>query len=178
MRWRGINHLAMVTTDMEATARFYHDVLGMELVATTGHGDPTEPGYPHRHYFFRLGEGNTIAFFEWPEVETGASKPAGIPADEKFDHVSFNLASVEDLLELRQRLIEAGYSVTEVIDHKIVYSIYFDDPVNEASLEASVWVRDVERAPYFGDPDPTPTALRVAKAADVGARPPGEPSAI
>ena len=33
-RWRGINHLAMVTPDMGATVRFYHGVLGMRLVST------------------------------------------------------------------------------------------------------------------------------------------------
>ena len=34
-RWRGINHLALVTPDMDATVRFYAGVLGMRLVATT-----------------------------------------------------------------------------------------------------------------------------------------------
>jgi len=28
-RWRGVNHLALVTPDMDATVRFYHGVLGM-----------------------------------------------------------------------------------------------------------------------------------------------------
>ena len=35
-RWRGINHLALVTTDMDATVRFYHGVLGARLVADLG----------------------------------------------------------------------------------------------------------------------------------------------
>src|SRR5439155_26394986 len=46
-RWRGINHLALVTPDMDATVRFYAGVLGMRLVATTMAG-------PMRHYFFEL----------------------------------------------------------------------------------------------------------------------------
>jgi len=50
MPWSGINHLAMVTPDMDETVRFYHDVLGMELVATVGHGDANEP-IPYRHLF-------------------------------------------------------------------------------------------------------------------------------
>ena len=36
LHWRGINHLALVTADMDATVRFYHGVLGAELVATIG----------------------------------------------------------------------------------------------------------------------------------------------
>ena len=70
-RWRGINHLALVTTDMDATTRFYHGVLGARLVATIG-----TPAF--RHYFFEIGEENTIAFFEYRDVEIESfAKPAG-----------------------------------------------------------------------------------------------------
>lgn len=65
MNFRGINHLALVTNDMEGTVRFYRDVLGMPLVAAIGN---VENGYPFRHYFFETGPNNCIAFFEWPEV--------------------------------------------------------------------------------------------------------------
>jgi len=161
MRWTGVNHLALVTPDMEATVRFYHDVLGMELVATVGHGDPNEP-YPHRHYFFRMADGNTLAFFEWPGVDTGPSKETGAPAAGiKFDHVSFNVPSSRDLVELRERLKSAGVEVTPIVDHTVLWSIYYSDPVTGTSLETSCWVQDVTRMPYFGDPDPTPTARRI-----------------
>ena len=56
-RWRGVNHLALVTPDMDATVRFYAGVLGMRVVATTRAG-------PMRHYFFEIGPENTVAFFE------------------------------------------------------------------------------------------------------------------
>src|SRR5437763_13918420 len=70
-RWRGINHLAMVTPDMDATVRFYHGVLGMRLVASVMAG-------PMRHYFFELGPQNTIAFFEVKGTST-FDKQAGVP---------------------------------------------------------------------------------------------------
>jgi catechol 2,3-dioxygenase-like lactoylglutathione lyase family enzyme len=134
----------------------------MELVATVGHGDPNEP-YPHRHYFFRMADGNTIAFFEWPGVDTGPEKEAGVPAEGlKFDHLSFNVPTPQDLLELRARLKEAGIDVTPIVDHTVLWSIYFTDPVTRTSLETSCWVQDVTRVPYFGDPDPTPAAKRIA----------------
>ena len=83
--WRGVHHLAMVTPDMDTTVRFYVGVLGMPLVATLMAG-------PMRHYFFELGPGNTIAFFEVPGAET-FSKPAGATTNRmiQFDHVSFAL---------------------------------------------------------------------------------------
>jgi catechol 2,3-dioxygenase-like lactoylglutathione lyase family enzyme len=34
--WRGVNHLALVTADLDATVRFWHGVLGARLVATIG----------------------------------------------------------------------------------------------------------------------------------------------
>ena len=76
MKFGGINHLAMVTNDMEKTVRFYRDILGMPLVAATGN----RPGsYPYRHYFFEIGPNNTIAFFEWPGMVAEFHKPAGQP---------------------------------------------------------------------------------------------------
>ena len=56
--WRGINHLALITTDMDATVRFYHGVLGARVVATVG-----TPEF--RHYFFDFGPQCTVAFFEY-----------------------------------------------------------------------------------------------------------------
>src|SRR3954464_6394207 len=91
--WRGINHLALVTNDMDATVRFYHGTLGARLVATIG-----VPGF--RHYFFEFGEPCTAAFFEYahspPEP---VEKPAGIPDARapQFDHLSFNVPD-EDAL--------------------------------------------------------------------------------
>ena len=73
VHWRGINHLALVTSDMDATVRFYHGVLGARLVTTIG--TPT-----FRHYFFEFGPQNTVAFFEYTDVELDTfAKPAGIP---------------------------------------------------------------------------------------------------
>jgi len=57
-RWRGINHLALITTDMDATVRFYHGTLGARIVGTVG-----TPEF--RHYFFDFGPQCTVAFFEY-----------------------------------------------------------------------------------------------------------------
>ncbi len=160
MRLSGVNHLAMVTGDMEKTIRFWRDTLGCKLIGTTGH---MEGGYPYRHYFFSIGPGSTVAFFEWPDIEF-SSKPAGIPARGKvhFDHVSFNVPNLEELLELQAHLRREGVEVTEVVDHKFIKSIYFDDP-NGISLEASFWVQRLEEEPFWGDPDPVEIIKREGK---------------
>lgn len=164
-RWRGINHLALVTTDMDATVRFYHGVLGARLVAHLG-----TPSF--RHYFFEIGPQNTIAFFEYRNVDLKPfAKPAGIPDERavQFDHISFNLADEEALLRLRSRLKEHGSEVTDVIDHSFIRSIYFTDP-NGIALEASWWVTDAtgRDADYgdgvlFSDPEPVPAVLELQR---------------
>lgn len=163
-RWRGINHLALITPDMDATVRFYHGVLGARLVATIG-----TPGF--RHYFFDFGAQQTVAFFEYRDADIATfAKPAGIPDPRaiQFDHLSFNLADEHALEELQKRLKEHGCEVTDVIDHQIMRSIYFTDP-HGIALEASWWVTDVTAhdADYgdettFGDPDPVPAVRELA----------------
>ena len=162
-RWRGVNHLALVTTDMDAPVRFYHGVLGARLVAHLGNA-------AFRHYFFELGPENTVAFFEYRNVKlTPFAKPAGLPDPRavQFDHVSFNLPDEPALLSLRSRLKEAGCEVTDVVDHGFIRSIYFTDPSGIA-LEASWWVTDAtgRDADYgdgvlFSDPDPVAAVVEL-----------------
>jgi catechol 2,3-dioxygenase-like lactoylglutathione lyase family enzyme len=157
-RWRGINHLALVTTDMDATVRFYHGVLGARLVAHLGNA-------AFRHYFFEFGAQNTVAFFEYRGVVLEPfAKPAGIPDPRavQFDHLSFNLPDEEALHALQARLKAADCDVTDVVDHGFIRSIYFTDP-NGIALEASWWVVDATGRPadygdegLFSDPDPVP----------------------
>lgn len=150
----GINHLALITPNMDETVRFYRDILGMDLVATIGRqfGDRYM-----RHYFFSLGPDSTVAFFEWSGVDDiGAYKAAGVPGSgRQFDHVSFNVKDRESLLAMQERLREKGWPVTEVIDHSIVHSIYFDDP-HGISLEISYWLVDVEQNHAYQDSRPVP----------------------
>jgi catechol 2,3-dioxygenase-like lactoylglutathione lyase family enzyme len=164
-RWRGINHLALVTPDMDSTVRFYAGVLGMRLACTTMAG-------PRRHYFFETAGGNTIAFFEVPGTETFA-KAAGAPTDRaiQLDHISFDVPDEHALEMLRKRLLTAGSEVTEVVDHGFIRSVYFTDP-NGIALEASWWVVDATGRPsdyadsaLFSDPDPVPAVAELAAGA-------------
>jgi catechol 2,3-dioxygenase-like lactoylglutathione lyase family enzyme len=172
-RWRGINHLALVTSDMDATVRFYHGVLGARLVATIGTPD-------FRHYFFEFGPQNTVAFFEYRGVAVATfAKPAGVPDQRavQFDHLSFNLPDEEALLALRDRLKSAECGVTDVVDHGFIRSIYFTDP-DGIALEASWWTLDATGRPadygddrLFADPNPVPAVAELRATGAVGALP-------
>jgi len=169
-RWRGIHHLALTTNDMDATVRFYHGVLGMRIVATIA----TET---FRHYFFEIGPGATVAFFEFGGVDVGTiEKPAGVVPSypTQFDHVSFHLADVQALERLRDRLTEYAVEVTDVVDHHIMKSVYFTDP-NGISLEATCWVTDLtgrsadyrDRAVAFTDENPVPALVELEKTGEL-----------
>ena len=153
VKYAGANHIVLVTNDMDATVRFYRDVLDMPLVGTMGNNEK----YAHRHYFLSIGRGASIAFFEWPEVELPPRKDSGIPTSgRQFDHVSVSVESDADLDEVRKRLADAGTDVSEIVDHGIIRSVYVTDP-NGISLEFSVNAQDLEVEPLFEDPDPVPS---------------------
>ncbi|EPR40242.1 Glyoxalase/bleomycin resistance protein/dioxygenase [Desulfovibrio sp. X2] len=155
VRYTGVNHLAMVTGDMEATIRFWRDLLGMRLVVGLG-----RPGY--RHYFFEISEHDMIAFFEWEGAEPIPEKDHGAPVKGPvaFDHVSFGLAGEDDLWALKDRLDAADVWVSEVVDHGFIHSIYAFDP-NGIAVEFSAPVPsvDVRRYPVMADDHPSPAAM-------------------
>lgn len=159
--WSGINHLALITADMDATVRFYHGVLGARLAASVG-----TPEF--RHYFFEFGPHCTVAFFEYAGLTIEPfAKPAGVPDPRatQFDHLALNLPDETALHALRRRLAQADCEVTDIVEHNSVHSVYFTDN-NGIALQASCWVRDVtgrtsdyDDEQIYGDPDPVP-ALR------------------
>jgi len=151
----GINHLAMVTADMDATIRFWRDLLGLPMTAGLG-------GAQYRHYFFAISQTDMIAFFEWPEAEAVPEKDHGMPVSGPvaFDHVSFGVASDEDLWELKARLEAAGFWASELVDHGFIHSLYSFDP-NNIAIEFSACVpgMDLRAAPRMIDRKPSACAI-------------------
>ena len=153
-RYRGINHLALVTRDMNITIRFWRDLLGMRLVAGLGSAN-------YRHYFFEISPTDMIAFFEWPDVTPIPLKDHGVPVKGPcaFDHLAVSVEGDDDLWELKDKLEASGFWVSEVMDHGFIHSIYTFDP-NDIPIEFSAPVPDVDlgKAPKMTDRSPTPAA--------------------
>jgi catechol 2,3-dioxygenase-like lactoylglutathione lyase family enzyme len=64
---RGLHHFALVSGDVERTVRFYQDVLEFPLTEMIENRD-----YPgSTHFFFDIGHGNLLAFFDFPDLEVG-----------------------------------------------------------------------------------------------------------
>jgi catechol 2,3-dioxygenase-like lactoylglutathione lyase family enzyme len=64
---RGIHHTALVCSDVRRTVEFYQDVLGFPLIEMFENRDL--PG--STHFFFDVGHGNALAFFDLPGVDPG-----------------------------------------------------------------------------------------------------------
>jgi len=159
---RGVNHIALVCSDMARTVRFYRDVLGMPLVKTL-----TLPDGMGQHFFFDIGNGDCLAFFWFPSApasQPGISNSAALPgvgditsAHASLNHLAFNVP-LERFLDYRQKLIDAGVEVSGVLDHDdskyqvaevfhpgvFVRSFYFFDP-DGVMLEFAAWTREMGR---------------------------------
>ncbi len=157
MELTGINHLAFITPDMTATIRFYRDLLGMALHSGIGHD-----GF--RHYFFRCGN-TQVAFFEYDGASVMQEKFHGSPTSAPlgFDHVSFTVASREELFAFKDKLEAAGLEVTGAIDHGTLWSIYFFDP-NNIPLEITWDCLEVTEPPAIEDDEPMKIAAEGAHA--------------
>lgn len=112
---RGLHHTALVASDVEQTVRFYQDILGFPLTELIDNRD-----YPgSSHFFFDIGNGNLLAFFDFPGLDVG-------PYAEVLGGLHHVAISVEQAKwdELVARLTEAG------VEHEVHsgVSVYFRDP--------------------------------------------------
>jgi catechol 2,3-dioxygenase-like lactoylglutathione lyase family enzyme len=112
---RGLHHTALVSSDVERTVRFYQDILNFPLTELIENRD-----YPgSSHFFFDIGNGNLLAFFDFPGLDLG-------PYMEVLGGLHHIAISVEHdkWQQLVGRLEEAG---VEHAVHSDV-SVYFTDP--------------------------------------------------
>ncbi|MFZ4688063.1 MAG: VOC family protein [Polymorphobacter sp.] len=135
---RGIHHSAYRCRDAEETRAFYEDLLGLPLAAALE--DEREPGSgrknPFVHIFFKLGDGNYIAFFDAP----ASAAPDSFNLVHGFDrHVAFEVGDTAMMIEWRDKLNAAGVPCFGPIDHGFVQSVYFSDP-NGLPLEITTRV--------------------------------------
>ena len=132
----GIYHSAFRCRDAAETRKFYVDILGLEDGAALAFDkDPAGNDRPYMHLFFKMGDGNFLAFFDEPNSvkEELFTMKDGI---EDY-HFAFEVASMEEQAQFKMRLEEAKVPVFGPIDHEFCHSIYFFDP-NGLALEITV----------------------------------------
>src|SRR5581483_4395656 len=112
---RGLHHVALLSSDVERTVRFYQDVLEFPLTELIENRDYRGSS----HFFFDIGNGNLLAFFDLPGLDLG-------PYQEVLGglhHIAIAVAP-ERWAHLRDKLAAAGVPYQE----ESGTSIYFRDP--------------------------------------------------
>jgi catechol 2,3-dioxygenase-like lactoylglutathione lyase family enzyme len=112
---RGLHHMALLSSDVERTIRFYQDVLEFPLTEIFENRDYRGSN----HFFFDIGNGNLLAFFDFPGLDLGpyAEVLGGL------HHVAISMES-ERWNRIKDKLDEAGVPYL----HESGTSIYFKDP--------------------------------------------------
>lgn len=64
---RGLHHAALLSSDVERTIRFYQDLLEFPLTEIVENRDYQGSN----HFFFDIGNGNLLAFFDFPGLDLG-----------------------------------------------------------------------------------------------------------
>jgi catechol 2,3-dioxygenase-like lactoylglutathione lyase family enzyme len=112
----GVNHLAVFAKDLEITAEFYSQVMGMPVVQVTSNRDVPESA----HMNVAMGGGMTFAFFDFPHVPRLQRKaPEGVGG---IMHVALALDQ-NRLADIRDRLQQHRVKFQEIGG-----SLYLKDP--------------------------------------------------
>jgi glyoxylase I family protein len=124
-----LHHTAYVSSNLEATRRFYEDLIGLPLTATWCESDMlfgAERTYCH--CFFGLADGSALAFFQFVRPEDQKLFGPKMP-DSPFHHIALNVAA-EVQSGIEKRLRTAGYAEPRiyVLEHGYCRSLYVSDP--------------------------------------------------
>ena len=126
---RGVLEACLYAPDLDAAARFYTEVLGLEPFASDS----------GRHVFFRTGSENVFLLFNPARTREAAGNGILVPPHGATGagHVAFAVSEA-DLSAWRARLAEAGVAIeAEVVWPRGGRSIYVRDPAGNSVELAS-----------------------------------------
>lgn len=112
---RGIHHVALLSSDVERTVQFYQGLLEFPMLEIFENRDYKGSN----HFFFSLGNGNTLAFFDFPGLDLGpyAEVLGGL------HHIAISVEP-ETWQRLQAKLDDAG--IDYLLESEV--SMYFTDP--------------------------------------------------
>jgi len=106
----GIHHVGLRASNPAASAEFYKDVLGMEIVGGSS------PDHPF---------GATAFLSSRPDEE---SHEIALFANSAFAHVAFKVSSLAELRSVHAGVLERNIPIKFAANHGVSFAFYFDDP--------------------------------------------------
>jgi catechol-2,3-dioxygenase len=106
----GIHHVGLHATDPAASAEFYRDILGMEVVGVSS------PDHPI---------GASAFLSSRPKEE---SHEIALFANPALAHVAFKVSSLAELRSFHARVVEKNIPIKFALNHSAAFAFYFEDP--------------------------------------------------
>ena len=141
----GIDHLAVLTDDLDGFVGFYGDLFGAVVEGTLD-----DDGV--RMCVLRVGPTSELNVFEIPGNDEHL-KQTPIFARGRLDHFGLRAASIDQFEQLRDRLIELELTDGFVTDFGHVLSVFFRDPFG---FECEICVENPDAIPGRINPPGTP----------------------
>jgi catechol 2,3-dioxygenase-like lactoylglutathione lyase family enzyme len=150
----GLNHVVVLTADLDRLCGFYTEVFGIEAVDA-----PAPPGT--RVALLRISA--TAGFNIWEVPDSAHTRGSATMLERgHIDHIAFEAPNALALDEVRRRLIERGASDGHVSDYGAVVCVPFTDPDGMAT--EICWTRDPSLSDLH-EPRPSIGSLRAADSA-------------
>ena len=129
---RGLCHIGIQSKDPAVLARFYQDVLGMEVVGGSAADSPF---------------GASTFLSSRPDEE---SHEIVIFANPDFRHAAFKVATLADLRASHRDVTARGLPVKMALNHGVSLAFYFDDP--EGNMIEVYWPTRLAFGQPYGHP--------------------------
>jgi len=115
MKIQGVGHVVLKVRDLDRSAEFYRDVLGLKEVAR----------YQNRMVFFSAGKSH----HDLAILSVGPTAAGPDPAGVGLYHVAFKIGDdLEALREAKSRVEAHDVKIVGVSDHRVSQSLYLEDP--------------------------------------------------
>jgi glyoxalase family protein len=128
MRLGLLHHIGALTSNIERTNEFYEDLLCIPRLHTTV--DPDSRAAPRWYWSTEegreAGRPGTVMVYTQPESQDAPIH--GQVGHGMTHHFAFEVPNIEALQFWRERVLQRGLNVTEILDRKYFQSIYFHDP--------------------------------------------------
>lgn len=120
-----LHHFGVTTRHLETMVDWYATVLGMAPVHTSSHPFGQEAPMSARAAWVSNDRANhRIGLIEWSGIRDDIDKHG----HEKLQHVAFEYATLDDLLDTYERLKGQGIEPVLAADHGPTTSLYYADP--------------------------------------------------
>lgn len=163
----GVNHLVLNVADLEASHRFWTEIVGFHQVGEL-HGKNGKPPVMKMRFYSGLRDGvqnhHDVALVEQPGLTPPPEEWSMAVSNLAVNHVAISYPDRESWLRQVEHVQAMGVKVNVRINHGMTHSIYVNDPNGYGiemlyELPREVWGHDIDGALNYAERLPSADAL-------------------